>query len=544
MSHMNVPAHERVDSPEQVRINGVNYRIKGGVQRFLASTFPQKIVTGDYEEESHPFISTVTWNDLRGGMLKEFGDFPGDENRVFYTNLNSRHAGHLSMNPLAESFGLADTGAVIERLALYQRTLYSVSESGLVQRHFDVLSDTKVTLTSSATSFWGGNVDGLKVLAAPQGERIQWTHSGIDDSTWYTDSSEKITHVESWRNLLWGINDSAELFFAENLDNSSTFTWTNTARADLNDTGLQQGLVVGPDRRLYLVSKQGLHIYDRETETFDHVMQLPEHRDGGNAFTVHQGSIFYSQGLSIWKFTPTGTANVVDRVGLDLDAGLPSRNVGTIVAMNHGIRELYVAVDRSSSEGVHGIYSLDDQGWNALTTQSDTNMTTIGKTVFVGDHNSSQDRHQYVLAFPQNRETVKLLHRIPLAPLTNPSLSDSLFWNYNVGSSVGSDSQQLVVYPWVTVKNEQAWLATSLRAVHSWVGSAAGALVDSEDYIELRYETETTSSPVLIGRVRGETDSFGESVFSAALKRFGQRRSVQAVPRYRPLSQRNREQEP
>ena len=52
---------------ERMTLDGIVFTIEEPVVRFLASTFPEKRVAGDFEEESHPLVSSITWKDLRGG---------------------------------------------------------------------------------------------------------------------------------------------------------------------------------------------------------------------------------------------------------------------------------------------------------------------------------------------------------------------------------------------------------------------------------------------------------------------------------------------
>ncbi len=506
MSHMDVPASERVDSPDQVRINGVNYRIEGGVQRFLASTFPQKIVVGDFEEESHPLVSSITWNDLSGGMLKEFGEFPGDENRSYFTNLHTRFKGHVTLGPRADLHGSSlEPYQQVTYSALYRGEIYSIGGTTVFLTNNTSVAQ-KTVLTSTATDFFAGTAEDRRLLVAPQGERIQWTHSGVDDSVWLSDSSENITHVATWRNLLWGTNDSAELFFAENVSDSTAFSWTRVAQADLTDTGEQQGLMVGPDDMLYLVSKRGLHRYSNATETFDHVMKLPVSADGGAAFVEHQGSIFYAQGLSVWKFTPTGNANIAESVGLDRDGGLPFDRIGSITAMDHNTRDLFVGVRAIDTSAFDGVYAYDGVGWFGLWTaplkggklgNSLVANSTIGADwLFVARTDSAE------------RNTLQQERLEMTSFTTNPSQLGGRFGLFN------DDTGAIVIYPWVFSDNEQEWNAISVRAKASWHNPNGTQLADSTDFIAVSCGLNQSSVFTEIGTIRGQSDSNSDVIFT------------------------------
>jgi len=79
----------------RVSLNGTLYDIVGDVQRFLASTPPQKVVLGDYGEENHPLTSTISWTGFRKGMLTNVADLPEDIERSHFTTLNMQHKGHM-----------------------------------------------------------------------------------------------------------------------------------------------------------------------------------------------------------------------------------------------------------------------------------------------------------------------------------------------------------------------------------------------------------------------------------------------------------------
>src|SRR3990167_4509606 len=59
---------ETVQSPNQISLNAVRYKITGPVQAVLVSQYPQKTVIGDYTKDSHSRLSVLTLTDWRGGV--------------------------------------------------------------------------------------------------------------------------------------------------------------------------------------------------------------------------------------------------------------------------------------------------------------------------------------------------------------------------------------------------------------------------------------------------------------------------------------------
>lgn len=513
MSHTQVPRNERVDTPGRVRINGVNYSIRGRVQRSLASNFPEKRVDGDFSEESHPLVSSITWNDLRGGMLREHGDFPEDINRVFYTDGNIRSKGHIVQGPFQRNYAtnvdVSGSSGGANYVTPYNGENYVISNSA--NTVWVLLNDaggaSRTTLTSPATDFQGGIAEGKRVLVASQGSRIQWTHSDTNDAIWLSDSSENITHTTTWRNLLWGTNDSAELFFGENVTDSSAFTWTRVAQADIVDTGKQTGLVVGDDERLYLVSRLGLHQYNNEREEFKHVMRLPDHPNGGDAFTVDQGSIYYAQGMSVWRFTP-GDVNIVDQIGLDIDEGLIRARQGNITAMTHTVREVLAQVRSPDSNARSGVYSFSNGNWKTLSTFDESTAgqePIVGNQITVSANSTAAGTEYSVLTTITSSGNLKSL---PIPQLTtNP---DQLSSNARFFAS----ALQETIFPWVNVDNEQKWTALAVRVTHAFIFPTGFSVTDSQDKITVSYGLDNNDdSFTTLGTIGGKTDSDGTTTF-------------------------------
>ena len=58
----------KVESPNEISLNGVYYPIMRPVQSVLASIYPSKVVIGDTSKDSQARTSVIAWSDWRGGI--------------------------------------------------------------------------------------------------------------------------------------------------------------------------------------------------------------------------------------------------------------------------------------------------------------------------------------------------------------------------------------------------------------------------------------------------------------------------------------------
>ncbi len=388
----------RQDEPQRVRIDDTNYKIVGGVQRSLASTFPQKLVIGDYSQESHPLVSTINWDDWRGGMLKEVGEFPEDQHRTYYTSLNTRFKGHAFLptaqisspkvtfvDSAVQNATFFDTDSTWKADGIvYGDSALWVMRPGIAGKNAEVYrfssAGTEISLSSAngvggftPTSLYADKIDSVDFIAANiQGVFYHRDGSMANDS-WISDNSAPIPmHTIRWKDLLWGVTSSGTIAFTKPAAGSS-WDWTaTTGPTEIQSAGNlangPQGMEVGPDGRLYVMATKGIFRYDSQNERVEHVFRVP---GGYNAdlpmyvaHTVWQGSIFYARGQEMWRWTPEGgfgqPASAV-AMGLDGDDGLPITRNGTIAALGHVTDRLIAVVSPTdTSAGIPGIYSWDE----------------------------------------------------------------------------------------------------------------------------------------------------------------------------------------
>ncbi len=83
----------------EVELHGVRYRLLGPVQKLPVLPFASKITIGDYSRDSEVVASSWIQSDWRGGYGVEFGSYPKDQDRFFFSTLETRFVRALTLPP-------------------------------------------------------------------------------------------------------------------------------------------------------------------------------------------------------------------------------------------------------------------------------------------------------------------------------------------------------------------------------------------------------------------------------------------------------------
>ena len=81
----------KVESPNEISLNGVFYPLTRPVQSVLASQYPAKVVIGDTTKDSQTRTSVIAWSDWRGGIGVNRMEHGGDVNRAWWSTLQLRY---------------------------------------------------------------------------------------------------------------------------------------------------------------------------------------------------------------------------------------------------------------------------------------------------------------------------------------------------------------------------------------------------------------------------------------------------------------------
>ena len=85
----------KVESPNEISLNGVYYPVARPVQSVLASIYPSKVVIGDTTKDSQARTSIIAWSDFRGGIGVNRMEEGRDVNRAWWSTLQLRYKNHL-----------------------------------------------------------------------------------------------------------------------------------------------------------------------------------------------------------------------------------------------------------------------------------------------------------------------------------------------------------------------------------------------------------------------------------------------------------------
>lgn len=101
----------RVYRSNEILLNSLAYPIKGLVRPSLVSTFPQKMVVGDFTKDDEVVASTWIISDQRGGCLIEEMEENIHADRFYWSTCNTDYKGHIVLPPLATEITLPTTVA-------------------------------------------------------------------------------------------------------------------------------------------------------------------------------------------------------------------------------------------------------------------------------------------------------------------------------------------------------------------------------------------------------------------------------------------------
>lgn len=149
---------EKVRKKNEISLDSVRFPIKGEVMTSLVSTFPGKVVIGDYDKDSEQISSNWIINDQRGGMLVEEMDESVHLDRCYWTTCNIRHKGHIVLNDLVSEI----------------KSSVWTSPTGFVDSEAGWVDETKAYDGDTATFTYGD------VTAQSWGDYLELTHSAID----------------------------------------------------------------------------------------------------------------------------------------------------------------------------------------------------------------------------------------------------------------------------------------------------------------------------------------------------------------------------
>ena len=385
----------RVESPNEISLNGVYYPLMRPVQSVLASLYPSKVVIGDTSKDSQLRSSVIAWSDWRGGIGIDRMESGGDVNRAWWSDCQLRYKNHLVLGNLANQtdtigHGLAKAGGGTGIAAINEHgdKIYAVwndsagnnsklyvynntsdywwdgrSEDAVIGAH---ASDTglegiEIQVTDSLSYTDTSNVTWL-IFAHYDSTGSTWSfarypsYDGTNNGVWDKPDTNKATkYLASWDNRLWGISHGGQLWYALTISDDDG-TAVDDAKLPLPD-GYVTGLFVARDASgepiLYAATKKGLFAHDAANSRFVKTeVEFPFHPHGGKGTERWRDSIYFPSGLGLYRYVNGANSAVLTVVGPDRDDGLPESNRGTIMLTEGTHNELLVGVDATTAPNI------------------------------------------------------------------------------------------------------------------------------------------------------------------------------------------------
>ena len=363
----------KVETANEISLNGVYYPVARPVQSVLASIYPSKVVIGDTSRDSQARTSVIAWSDWRGGIGVNRMEHGGDVNRAWWSSCQLRYKNHLILpgldndtaaNASATSLTTPTIGAIGELSGeIYVAWNGSTSEAAKIYKYnntsdawgsalatpADQVTDTVTWRTLAAETFI--------VFAHYDGNGSGYTR--FDGSTWTSDATDT-QYVTVWDDRLWGISYAGQLWY-------SIIAGTEVSDAKLplpagSVTSLFVARDAGGEPILYAATKKGLFAHDAANAKFIQTeLTLPNHPFAGRGTIRWRDSIYMPAGLGVYRYINQSGGAVLTITGPDRDDGLPTDNRGTIKYMSGSHNELFVGVDSATAPNITSSGSIPYQ---------------------------------------------------------------------------------------------------------------------------------------------------------------------------------------
>jgi hypothetical protein len=363
----------KVETQNEVYLNGVYYPLTKPVQSVLSSLYPAKVVIGDTSKDSQARTSVIAWADWRGGIGVNRMEHGGDVNRAWWSTLQLRYKNHLILPGLdndakANATATGLTGPTIGSIEEYANGVY-VAWNGSISQN------AQVFLYNNSSNVWGS------ALATPADQVTDSTtwrtlasetflvfahydtngsgYTRFDGTTWTSDTKDT-QYVAVWDDKLWGISYAGQLWYS-----IVAGTEVDDAKLPLpagSITALFVARDAGGEPILYAATKKGLFAHDVANARFVQTeLTLPNHPFAGKGTIRWRDSIYMPAGLGVYRYINQAGGAVLTITGPDRDDGLPSDNRGTIKYMSASHNELFVGIDSSTAAKIVASTSLPYQ---------------------------------------------------------------------------------------------------------------------------------------------------------------------------------------
>ena len=283
-----------------------------------------------------------------------------------------------------------------------------------------------------------------KLIAMTAEDQSQLVYTSSDGASWTPSTTQPtasllLNDITSDEDIDAGLfveigGDLIALVWHEDNGTITAFTSTNGGTAfsdesnfDIGSANGPQGAVVYPDidgsNKIYLGTAEGLYIVDTSPSdwTFELVFPMNHSTDNCRRMTVHEGSIWFAQGVDndspapIYKLTVQGNSRIIESgFGLSFGDGVPSNLLGPVRWMKSTGDQLFISVGGGAASRNARILCWNSTGWHHMTKFGTANNKINWMTVGSGD--DGVPRLHYGVKTSSSASSFKFLEQ----PLVNP----------------------------------------------------------------------------------------------------------------------------
>ena len=226
--------------------------------------------------------------------------------------------------------------------------------------------------------------------------------------------------------LLWHEDDGTITAFSST--NGGT-TFADESNFDIGSANGPQGVAVYPDidskNKLYVGTAEGLYIVDTSVSdwTFELIFPMPHSTDNCRRMIVHQGSLWFAQGVDtatpapIYRLTVQGNSRRIESgYGLNVGDGVVDDMLGPIKWMRSAGDQLFISVGGGASSRKARILAWNGAGWHHMTRDTTGGADRVINWFDIGSGDDGTVRLHYGLKTSASASSFNFLEQ----PLVNP----------------------------------------------------------------------------------------------------------------------------
>ena len=476
-------AQARVQTRQEVSINGVFYRTKGQITQKLINQWAPKFVIGDMTKDSQQRASVWAPRFNRG--IGKYRVRPGEESdKAWWSTLQIRGT-HIVLPQLATTTAV---GAAAQ-----------VGAIGTLSSEIYAAFGTDVRKYNNTTDSWGSSLDTLPAvptdsitfrmndvvyLAFATTSGYTYTSNG---SSWVDDTTDTL-YMAFWDDRLWGIDNTGQLWYSSQIGAESPGAQLPLPDGSVNDLFVARnadGVLV-----LFAATTVGLYAHDDLNNRWLYTeLELPEHPDNGKGSTRWRNSVYIPAGLGIYQYIQGSNSAIATVVGPDLDDGLPSAQRGVVRQLIGTHNDLLAITDSTTAPGSramyvsrgmgthHGVIIDPDVGYSSILGWNEAGW----ECKWIGGSSEEAITWAHVsFAYSEYRLWWAQNQRVYYMPLQrdiqNPQQNTTLTY---------ASTEQELLTPWLEVSQESNGLALSLKV--ETLGCSSNETVDVDyalNYVE------------------------------------------------------------